>query len=185
MAGMVTLVLGGIRSGKSAFAEELAGRSGESVLYVATGQPFDEEMVDRIGRHLERRPAHWRTLEEPIALSEGLSCFLGKNNGVNIMLLDSVDVWVSNLLLSCKEEEEFDAVETLALESMDSTLNVCRERSMQAVLVSSEVGMSPVAPNPLGRRFQDLLGIVNQRAASLADEVFLVVAGIPVKVKGR
>ena len=182
MPGRVTLVLGGIRSGKSAFAEELAGRSGEPVLYVATGQAFDDEMEGRIRRHRERRPANWRTLEEPLSLPESLNQYFETNSGAGVILLDSVDVWISNLMLA-REEEETDATEGIALESLDSTLTLCRQGAMEAVLVSSEVGLSPVSPNHLGRQFQDLLGTVNQRAAAQADEVFLVVAGIPVKIK--
>ena len=184
MPGKVTLVLGGIRSGKSAFAEELADRSGELVLYVATGKALDEEMADRIRRHRERRPAHWQTLEEQLYLPDALRCSNLHDVEVGVILLDSVDVWVSNLLLA-EEDEELDATERFALESLESTLNLCREKVTQLVLVSSEVGLSPVSPNRLGRRFQDLLGTVNQRTAALADEVYLVVAGIPVKVKPR
>ena len=175
-------MLGGIRSGKSAFAEELAGRSGEPVLYVATGKALDEEMADRIRKHRQRRPTHWHTLEEPLSLPDALSRSNLHDGEVGVILLDSVDVWVSNLLLA-GEDEELDATERFALESLESTLNLCREKVTQSVLVSSEVGLSPVSPNRLGRRFQDLLGTVNQRTAALADEVFLVVAGIPVRVK--
>ena len=182
MPGKVTLVLGGVRSGKSAFAEELASWPGKSVLYVATGQAFDDEMADRIRRHRERRPANWRTLEEPLSLPESLEHFLEANTEPGIVLVDSLDVWVSNLMLA-REEDVPNATEQIVLESLDSTLTLCRQRVAQAVLVSSEVGLSPVSPNRLGRQFQDLLGTVNQRVAAQADKVFLVVAGIPVRVK--
>ena len=176
------MALGGIRSGKSAFAEDMARRSGETVLYVATGQAIDEEMADRIHRHRERRPAHWHTLEEPLAVPEVLGSFLAQKPEVSIILLDSLDVWVSNFLLN-REEEEPAAIEDLALDALEALLNLCRGQAGQSFLVSSEVGLSPVSANPLGRQFQDLLGTVNQRAAALADEVYLVVAGIPVKIK--
>lgn len=182
MPGKVTLVLGGIRSGKSAFAEELAGRSGETAVYLATGQASDEEMADRIHRHRERRPAHWHTIEEPFSLAESLAQFLQTEYDVGIILVDSVDVWVSNLLLT-REEGDPDGTERFALECLEAVLQLCRQGAKQAVLVSSEVGLSPVSVNRLGRQFQDLLGTVNQQAAALADEVYLVVAGIPVKVK--
>ncbi len=176
------MVLGGIRSGKSVFAEELAGHSVERVLYVATGQAFDEEMADRIRKHRERRPAHWDTLEEPLSVPESLAHFWQANPEVDIILLDSVDVWVSNLILA-REGEDPDVTEMLALEALETVLELCRQWAKQAVMVSSETGLSPVSPNRLGRQFQDLLGIVNQRAAAQADEVFLVLAGIPVKIK--
>jgi adenosylcobinamide kinase/adenosylcobinamide-phosphate guanylyltransferase len=182
MSGKLTLALGGIRSGKSAFAEELAGRSGDPVLYVATGQASDGEMAERIQRHQERRPAHWHTLEEPLHLPEALQRFMDERPSVGVVLVDSIDIWVSNLLLA-REEDGPAPVEGFALESLESIVSLCRQREVQGVLVSSEVGLSPVLPNRLGRRFQDLLGTVNQRAAALADEVYLVVAGIPVRIK--
>lgn len=182
MPGKVTLVLGGIRSGKSAFAEELAGRAGEPVLYVATGQALDDEMADRIRKHRERRSPNWRTLEAPLALPESLEHSLEANNDIGVILLDSVDVWVSNLMLA-REEEETDGTEKIALESLDKVLALCRQRVSQTILVSSEVGLSPVSPNHLGRKFQDLLGTVNQSVGAQADEVFLVVAGISLRVK--
>ena len=178
----LTLVLGGIRSGKSAFAEELAGRSGEQVLYVATGQPIDAEMAERIHKHQERRPAHWHTLEEPLHLPEALQRFMVGRPTVGVMLVDSIDTWVSNLLLD-REGNGPATTECLALECLESILSLCRQRTIQGVLVSSEVGLSPVLTNRLGRQFQDLLGTINQRAAALADEVYLVVAGIPVRIK--
>lgn len=184
MSGKSTLVLGGIRSGKSAFAEELADSSGDPVLYVATGQSVDAEMAERIRKHRERRPAHWHTLEEPLHLSEALQRFMEGRPSVDVMLVDSIDTWVSNLLLD-REEEGPARAECLALESLESVVSLCRQRTIQGVLVSSEVGLSPVTPNRLGRQFQDLLGTVNQRAAALADEVYLVVAGIPVRIKPK
>jgi adenosylcobinamide kinase/adenosylcobinamide-phosphate guanylyltransferase len=182
MPAKVTLALGGIRSGKSAFAEDLAGHSGEPALYVATGQVVDVEMADRIRRHRERRPSHWHTLEEPLALPESLAQFFRSNPEVGIVLLDSLDGWVSNLILD-READDPAAIESYALESLETVLQLCRQWGKQAVLVSSEVGLSPVSPNRLARQFQDLLGMVNQRAAAHADEVFLVVAGIPVRIK--
>ena len=182
MPGKITLVLGGVRSGKSAFAEELANRSGESALYLATGQAFDEEMADRIRRHRMRRPAHWHTLEEPLALAEALERGLTGETPARTLLLDSLDVWVANLLLA-HEGEEFSATESLAAAGLESLIRVCSDANLSAIMVSSEVGLSPVPPNPLGRQFQDLLGTVNQRAAARADEVYLVVAGIPVWIK--
>ena len=182
MAGITTLVLGGVRSGKSSFAEELVGHWGGPALYVATGRALDEEMAARIRKHRERRPTHWLTLEEPFALPERLARFLQGNSQVCIVLVDSVDAWISNLILA-QEEGDRETTERLALESLDAVLQLCADTAKRAVLVSSEVGLSPVSLNALGRQFQDLLGTINQRIASQADEVFLVVAGIPVRVK--
>ncbi len=182
MAGQLTLVLGGVRSGKSAFAESLIPGDGRPVVYVATGQATDEEMAERISRHRERRPAHWQTLESPIDPAESLAHFLETTDPPVVALVDSLDVWLANLLLA-NVHEESSQIENLALSGLDNLLAASRNAGADLVLVSSEVGLSPVPPNALGRQFQDLLGTVNQRAAAAADEVYLVVAGIPLSIK--
>ena len=190
MACRLTLVLGGVRSGKSAFAEELVNElvneldseSSRPALYLATGQVTDAEMAERIRRHRERRPAHWLTIEEPLEPATALANALTVPNSPGAILLDSLDVWVANLLLA-HENDAPTAVESLALAELERLLDACRQGDTNSVLVSSEVGLSPVPPNVLGRRFQDLLGTVNQRAAAAADAVYLVVAGIPLQIK--
>ena len=182
MSTGLTLVLGGVRSGKSAFAEGLVATSPGTVLYLATGQVTDEEMAERIQRHRERRPDHWRTIEEPLAPAEALHDALQAGGAPSAILVDSLDVWLANLLLS-HEAESLRSIEALALNELDILLTTCREAGIPGVLVSSEAGLSPVPPNRLGRHFQDLLGAVNQRAASLSDSVYLVVAGIPLRMK--
>lgn len=184
MGSRLTLVLGGIRSGKSAFAEKLANESCGSVLYVATGQATDGEMAERIRLHRERRPANWQTVEEPLNPASVLPMALTDDTLPCCMLLDSVDTWVANLLLAHEDQPE-KILEGLALAELDRLLETCHRGETRAVLVSSETGLSPVAPNRLGRRFQDLLGTVNQRIAAAADEVYLVVAGIPWKIKSE
>ena len=178
----LTLVLGGVRSGKSAFAEEMAGRWGQSVLYLATGQSTDADMAQRIRRHRERRPATWQTLEESLHPADALATALASGTRPDALLLDSVDVWVANILLS-KEDEDSETVEKLALAEVDALVEAGNRAGVPTVLVSSEVGLSPVPPNRLGRQFQDLLGTVNQQVAAAADAVYLVVAGLPVRVK--
>lgn len=185
MAPHLSLILGGVRSGKSEFAESLAIDSNQPTLYVATGRPTDPEMEERIRRHRERRPAHWSTLEEPLDIAGGLKTTLSAQSSSNpppAVLIDSLDTWVSNMLL--EHQEEGGQGETSTLASLDRLLNVQRHWPEAWFLVSSEVGLSPVPPNPLGRRFQDLLGLVNQRVAAAAGRVCLVVAGIPIEVKG-
>ena len=188
MACRLTLVLGGVRSGKSAFAEELVreldSESSRPTRYLATGQVTDAEMAERIRRHRERRPAHWLTIEEPLEPATALANALTIPNSPGAILLDSLDVWVANLLLA-HENDAPAAVESLALAELERLLDACRQGDTNSVLVSSEVGLSPVPPNVLGRRFQDLLGTVNQRAAAAADAVYLVVAGIPLQIKGQ
>ncbi|MYC29811.1 MAG: bifunctional adenosylcobinamide kinase/adenosylcobinamide-phosphate guanylyltransferase [Chloroflexi bacterium] len=182
MSARLTLVLGGIRSGKSAFAESLVPDDGRSVVYVATGQAGDEEMSERIRRHRDRRPSNWQTLEAPLDPGAELSKLLASSCDNPAVLVDSLDVWLANLLLE-HEPEEFSQIENLASAGLEALLSGCREADAFTVLVSSEVGLSPVSPNRLGRRFQDLLGTANQRAAAAADQVYLVVAGIPMQIK--
>jgi adenosylcobinamide kinase/adenosylcobinamide-phosphate guanylyltransferase len=183
MAGPICLTLGGVRSGKSAFAENLAREQNRPTLYLATGQASDAEMTERIRRHRERRPADWQTLEESLNLAEALAKALAVSNPPPVVLIDSLDGWVSNLILQ-HESEDFKQVESLALDAVDRLLKTCATTETALFLVSSEVGLSLVPPYPLGRRFQDLLGLVNQKVAAAADRAYLVVAGIPMVVKG-
>ena len=182
MPPRLTLVLGGVRSGKSAFAEGLVSELSRPTLYLATGQATDAEMVERIRRHRERRPTHWLTLEEPLEPATALANALAEPNPPQAVLLDSLDVWVANLLLA-HENDDPALVESLALAELERLLAACCQGETNSVLVSSEVGLSPVPPNRLGRQFQDLLGTVNQRAAAGADTLYLVVAGIALPVK--
>ena len=182
MPSQLTLVLGGIRSGKSAFAEKLVRALDRPTLYVATGLRTDAEMERRISLHRERRPGNWTTLEEPVDLAGGLKSALDLRPAPEAVLVDSVDHWVSNVLLR-HENDPADEVEFLVMSTLHSALQACSEIDGHVVMVSSEVGLTLVAPYSLGRRFQDLLGLVNQRIAAAADNVYLVVAGIPVKMK--
>ena len=181
-AAKLTLILGGVRSGKSAWAEQQAAARNHPVLYLATGQAGDGEMAERIRRHKDRRPASWQTIEEPLRPAAALSAALSAAARPPVVLLDALDVWIANIILD-QESADFAAVEALVLAELARLLAVCRQQTAAAILVSSEVGLSPVPPNTLGRRFQDLSGAVNQQAAAAADAVYLVVAGLPVQVK--
>lgn len=183
-AAKLTLILGGVRSGKSAWAEQQAAARSQPVLYLATGQAGDGEMAERIRRHRARRPDYWQTIEEPLRPAAALSAALATTaaNPPPVVLLDALDVWIANIILE-QESADFAAVESLVLAELARLLAVCRRQTAAAILVSSEVGLSPVPPNALGRRFQDLAGAVNQQAAAAADSVYLVVAGLPVQIK--
>ena len=183
MSTSIILVLGGVRSGKSAFAEKLVRQMERPTLYLATGQATDAEMAQRIHRHREARPDEWRTVEEPLELADGLATGLEACGPNSVVLVDSLDTWVSNLLLA-HETKSAGELEALAKSKVEQLIDVCENSSSPLVMVSSEVGHSLVPPNELGRRFQDLLGLVNQQAADLAHQVYLVVAGIPVEIKG-
>ena len=190
--GRLHLVIGGIRSGKSAWAErkvaELAPAADDQrpVVYIATGVAVDDAMAGRIRRHQRRRPAHWQTLETPLNPVGALQAArqageLGLENRP-VLLLDSLDGWVSNLLL---EHEGAAAIE-LEARMVGAALRLAllvNELKCDAVVVSSEVGQAPVATTALGRQFQDLLGTVNQDVAAVADEVTLMAAGLPMPLK--
>ena len=180
----IHLVLGGIRSGKSAYAEELTAEiaTGRTVIYIATGTVTDDEMAERVRLHRERRPAAWRTVEAPLNPVGAL-----RNAGIDhesspVLLLDSLDGWVSNLLI---EHERMDAkeLESRTIGAVRQFASYVGEIDADAVVVSSEVGHSLVATSSLGRQFQDLLGTVNQATAADADAVTLVVAGIGMRIK--
>lgn len=190
MAAQLCLVLGGVRSGKSAFAESRAAlfnqTSGQPTLFVATGLAVDDEMNERIRRHQESRPLHWSTLEEPTKLAEKLAPLLNGPESPGVVIIDSVDVWVANLLMDHQADTKSvpdSSIEERVMAETDKLLALAAVSPQGFFMVSSEVGLSLVPPEPLGRRFQDLLGMVNQKIAAAATEVFLVVAGLPTKIK--
>jgi adenosyl cobinamide kinase/adenosyl cobinamide phosphate guanylyltransferase len=165
----ITLVLGGARSGKSRYAESLMAALPPPWTYVATADARDGEMVERIAAHRARRGGQWRTVEATRDLAAALkSC-----QSVPV-LVDCLTLWLSNLLLA---DADIDA-ET---ELLDQTLTAA---GAPVVLVANEVGSGIVPDHPLGRRFRDLQGILNQRMAARADRVVLVVAGLPLAIKG-
>jgi len=166
------LVLGGARSGKSAFAERLASEFGEPILYVATATAGDEEMTERIRRHQARRPPSWRTLEASTQVSTRLSGELGNARTV---LVEDLTLLLSNLML----DESADVSEQKAVAEVEALVQL----SAHVILVSNEVGMGLVPPYPLGRQFRDALGRLNQAAAAHANDVYLLMAGLPLRLK--
>ena len=182
MEPLLSLILGGVRSGKSGFAEKLVRELDQPTLYLATGVASDAEMEQRIRRHRESRPSHWATLEEPVDLAGCLQGALASAQPPAVVLVDSLDVWLSNLLLQ-HEDETAEALEEMAMATLSQLLQVWRSSQAALFLVSGEVGLSLVSPYALGRRFQDLLGLVNQKMADAAGRVYLVVSGIPIEIK--
>ena len=191
MASQLCFVLGGVRSGKSAFAERRVASLDQPTLYVATGLAVDEEMKERIRRHKESRPSNLLTLEEPSKLAEKLAPLLQGSDGPaaaipGVVLIDSVDVWVANLLMEHQGETKPSAsspIEETVMAETDKLLALASASPQAFFMVSSEVGLSLVPPEPLGRTFQDVLGMVNQKIAAAATEVFLVLAGLPNRIK--
>ncbi|PIB92105.1 bifunctional adenosylcobinamide kinase/adenosylcobinamide-phosphate guanylyltransferase [Caulobacter sp. FWC2] len=165
------LVLGGARSGKSAFAQkaaETAVLAGSPVL-IATGQAFDDEMAERIARHQADRGESWRTVEAPLALAEAIAALPADA----VAVVDCLTLWLSNLML---DERDIAAAATALVEAVAA----CPARLW---LVSNEVGLGLVPETPLGRRFRDEAGRLHQRLAQAVDEVYFVAAGLPLKLK--
>ncbi len=165
-----TLVLGGARSGKSAFAERLIGDSGFARVYLATATPGDEEMRDRIARHRTQRGENWITVEEPLALADALTREAVHGRAV---LVDCLTLWLSNLM-SADREPDAEAYRLLSF--IGATKH-------PVVLVSNEVGLGLVPETPLGRKFRDAQGRLNQLVAAAVSEVVFVAAGLPLWLK--
>lgn len=169
MAALLTLVLGGARSGKSRHAESLIAATSPPWIYIATAQAGDAEMTERIAMHRERRGHDWQTLEAPSDLVGALASVQSRP-----VLIDCLTLWLSNLMLADADiGTEISALERALLLRTDPT-----------AVVANEVGSGIAPDNALARRFRDLQGILNQRVAACADRVILVVAGLPLIVKG-
>jgi adenosylcobinamide kinase/adenosylcobinamide-phosphate guanylyltransferase len=166
----LTLVLGGARSGKSRYAERLVEAAASCGTYCATAEPGDDEMAARIAAHRARRSPFWRTIEAPLRLAEAVSAEARPGRPV---LVDCLTLWLSNLMFAeARLEDEFTTLR-MAL----------RDAAGPVVLVSNEVGLGLVPETPLGRRFRDEAGWLNQDIAALADRVVFVVAGLPLVLK--
>ena len=170
----LTLVLGGARSGKSRYAESLITALPPPWLYVATAQAFDQEMTERIALHRGRRASSWQTIEAPHDLAAALEAAPRQAP----VLVDCLTLWLSNRMLAQGNDEADIDAETDALE------RALAQRGGVRVLVANEVGFGIVPDNALARRFRDLQGQLNQRLAARADRVVLVVAGLPLTLKG-
>lgn len=184
----IVLITGGARSGKSTFGEELAYAAGDKILYVATAKAIDEEMKDRIKRHRERRPDAWDTLEAYRGLGEILP---QRSKDYDAILLDCVTIMSTNLIFDdpCMLQEEVPFAEMLRVEEdlmaeIDRLIASFSSLNCDLFLVTNEVGMGLVPEYPLSRFYRDALGRVNQKLGRAADEVWLVVSGIPMQVKG-
>lgn len=176
MNKQLTLILGGVRSGKSSYAQRLAA-SGERVLFVATAEARDQEMKARIEAHQRARPPSWDTLEEPIDFVAALTPLLHRYDTV---LLDCLTMWVSNLLLSGPETA---SARGDILSEAQRLLDLCCKGDASWIVVSNEVGLGVVPSTELGRVYSDELGRVNQLVAAEADEVYFMAAGLPLQIK--
>lgn len=174
----ITLILGGARSGKSTFAERIARDSGKSVLFIATATADDDEMKDRIRKHRASRPSEWQTLELPQDIGNNLNAPVAP-----VVILDCITLLVSNILLSLPENTIAENVLHHVQNEINEIISVQARCGGQWLIISNEVGLGLVPPNPLGRIYRDALGFANQALAQSARKVVFMVAGLPMVVK--
>lgn len=176
----LTLILGGARSGKSSYALKLAEESLKSVTFIATAQAYDDEMSARIQKHKAERPAHWQTLELPRHIAASVPQIKSE-----VVVLDCVTLWVTNILMQFVKDERVDEVSFLqaAQAETEELLAAIRKTGQEWLIVSNEVGLGLVSPYLMGRVYRDALGWVNQQLAREADKVVFMVAGIPMMIK--
>jgi len=186
MAKKLILILGGARSGKSTFAQGMAAKLGKKVLFVATGEPLDEEMISRIEEHKRRRPKNWRTLEIDTKVGQKLQ---GQIKDADVVLLDCLTLLVSNFLTKeaeapSRRQAHSAEAEKQVMAEMEDLIDCINKHECNFIVVSNEVGLGLVPESKLGRIYRDLLGKANQLLAQHAGEVYFMVSGIPVKIKG-
>lgn len=181
------LITGGARSGKSSFAEEMAKNIGSEILYIATAVPFDDEMKDRIKKHQEQRPKHWKTVEMYSDFDQLLN--LNVFRSCDCLLLDCLTIMVTNLMMA--SEQDFDKCSQQRIHDIEDNIhhevkkliNICEKNNKKLIMVTNELGMGLVPANRFSRTFRDIAGRINQYAANKAEEVYLTVSGIPMKLK--
>lgn len=184
---MIVLITGGARSGKSAYAVALAQSLGSQVVFLATAVPIDEEMAQRIRRHRETRPQDWITIEEPLEISKALRNGVPKNS---VVVLDCMSVWLGNLFHHYAlqddplEAKRSDIVRSAAHAEVETLCSLSEDFALYLIVVTNEVGLGLVPDSYLSRLYRDVLGEVNQVLAYKAQHVVLMVAGIPLAVKG-
>jgi adenosylcobinamide kinase/adenosylcobinamide-phosphate guanylyltransferase len=187
MSGRIVTVTGGARSGKSRHAAQLAVDSGLPVVYLATAEASDSEMDQRISQHRAERPANWMTIEEPLALTTALT--RAHLPDPCVVLVDCITVWLGGLVCPLYDLPETAAldklpsVEETATQEAERLCDFARTSSASLVVVTNEVGDGIVPADPLTRFYRDLLGRLNQALAAASDEVYLLVAGLPLRLK--
>lgn len=166
-------ILGGARSGKSSYALELAKKDDHKVAFVATATIFDGEMKKRIELHKKNRPSSWKTFEE----TKDLAPLLRKiDSKTKLVIIDCLTLFISNLLLAKYKDETIE-------KRVSEMMIVLKSAKFDSIIVSNEVGLGIVPNHPLGRRFRDLAGKINQTVAKESNQVYFMVSGIPVKIK--
>lgn len=183
----IILVTGGARSGKSSFAESLCINRNNSTAYIATSIPFDDEMKDRVKKHKESRPQNWRTYE---IYKDIYSIIDNISKEHETVILDCVTLLVNNLMFTYGIEideatsEDINKLEDYIKKQVNKLLNEVEKTNLYFVVVTNELGMGVVPANKLSRVYSDIVGRINQQISSRSDEVYFIVSGIPMKVKG-
>ena len=172
--GQMIFITGGTRSGKSRFAQQRCEAHPGELLYIAPAEAADDEMLQRVRLHQEARGERWHLLEEPLWLADKL---VESSTGKAALLLDCVTLWVTNLYF------HFDEKSGPVLAEVDRFIELAWQLDEPLYLVSNELGSGIVPENRMARQFRDLAGIVNQRLAAAADEAWMVVSGLPLKLK--
>lgn len=176
----IILVTGGARSGKSSFAEKLAKTADKKIAYIATAEIWDAEMAERVDLHQKRRPAGWLTFEAPQQAETAIAEAAAK---AEVILFDCLTVYSSNCLLAQPDEATPAVRREAVLAALDRLVTAARQASGTVIFVTNEVGDGIVPDNALAREFRDVAGLVNQKVAQAADEVYWVVCGLPVEIK--
>lgn len=185
--GKIIFVTGGARSGKSTFAEQSVKGFGDRIVYLATAIPFDDGMKDRIAKHQSSRPSSWTTIEGYKEFDKILSS--KEVLASDAIIFDCITVMITNLMMEPKvdfEVVDMDFVNELEMyiqSEIDKLIETIKNKSLNAVIVSNEVGLGLVPFYKMGNFFRDISGRVNQRVAAIADEVYFTVSGIPMKIK--
>lgn len=185
--GKCILVTGGARSGKSSFSENKANSYGDKVVYVATAVPFDDEMKDRIKKHKESRNTKWLTVETYKNIDETIYKY---GQDYKCFLIDCITVMITNQLMEFFnydveniDIDDYDKAENHIKDQITRMMNAIEESNADAILVTNEVGWGIVPDNPISRLFRDISGRINQIIAKKAEEVYLTVSGIPMRIK--
>lgn len=171
MRGKIIFILGGARSGKSEFACKLVKKE-KNVIFIATAEANDSEMEEKIKKHKRQRPQHWITCEEPV---DADVCLQKYNDCKNTIIVDCLTLWVSNILMKYKCKP--------ARKKIKSFMDVLNSMRCDVIIVSNEVGMGIVPDNFISRLYRDILGELNLNVAKIADEVYYLIAGVPLKIK--
>lgn len=178
----IVLITGGVRSGKSSFAEKLAGHIGTKVTFIATAQALDEEMTERIAKHQANRPKHWETYEEHYKVAQIIHKMGEKTE---VVLIDCLTLLVSNLMQDYREDTSNNNLAKNIIKQIKDIVRESLKCSATVIIVSNEVGLGLVPANPMGRFFRDILGQANQIIGADADRVYFMTAGIPFLIKGK